>query len=72
MCTQEFGEKNIEGERESTRKTLFRWNDNIKMDLPRSGMGVWIEFPWLRIETVGGHLSGSIKCGELLDWLRTG
>ena len=48
--------RKTKGVRESTRKTLRRWEDNIKIDLPRSGMGVWIELPWLRIGTVGRHL----------------
>jgi len=39
---------------------------------------VWTGSSWLRIGTGGGtfeccnELSGSIKCGELLDWLRSG
>ena len=33
---------------------------------------VWTESSWLRIGTGGGNkASGSIKCGEFLDWLRT-
>ena len=50
--------------------------DNIKMDLKEVGYGVWTGSIWLRIGT-GGRLyehgnepSGSIKCGEFLDWVR--
>ena len=39
-------------------------------------VGAWTGSMWLRLWTGGGHLcnepSGSIKCGEFLDWLRTG
>jgi hypothetical protein len=41
-------------------------------------VGAWTGFSWLRIGTVavtceyGNELLGSIKCGEFLDWLRTG
>jgi hypothetical protein len=31
-----------------------RWEDNIKMDLQE--VGVWIEFSWLRIGTLCGHV----------------
>jgi hypothetical protein len=37
--------RKTKGVRDSTRKTLRKWEDNIKIDLPRSGMGVWIELP---------------------------
>jgi len=48
--------------------------------ISRSGMGggAWIGLIWLRIWTDGGLMecgnepSGSIKCGEFLDYLRTG
>jgi len=39
---------------------------------------VWTRSNWFRIGTGGGHCecgngpSGSIKCGEFLDWLRAG
>jgi hypothetical protein len=33
-----------------------RWEDNIKVDLPEVGWGVWTGLSWLRIETGGGHL----------------
>jgi hypothetical protein len=41
----------------------------------KDAFGMWTEFIWLRIGTCGeifGHRmepSGSIKCGEFLDWL---
>jgi hypothetical protein len=39
-------------------------------------MSVWIGSSWLRIGTFGDEYgnepSGSIKCGEFLDWLRNG
>jgi hypothetical protein len=36
------------------RRPRRRWVDNIKMDLPEIGWGVWIGFTWLRIGTSGG------------------
>jgi hypothetical protein len=33
-----------------------RWEDNIKMDLPEVGCGVWTGLSWLRIETGSGQL----------------
>ena len=51
-----------------------RWEDSIKMDLKRSGMGeAWTGSIWLRMGTGGGLLwmryehMGSIKCGEFLQ-----
>jgi hypothetical protein len=41
-------------------------------------VGLWTGSSWLRIETDGGpcecgnEASGSVKCGEILDWLKTG
>ena len=55
-----------------------RWEDNIKIDLQEVGCGVLIGSSWLRIGTSGGicecgnEPSGSVKCGEFLDWLKTG
>ena len=52
---------------------MRRWEDNIKTDLQEVGCG---GMDW--IETVAGTCtsgdenSGYIKCGEFLDWLRTG
>ena len=53
-----------------------RWEDNIKMDLQEVGCGmdragpgygqVAGTFEW------GNEPSGSIKCGEFIDWLKTG
>jgi hypothetical protein len=51
-----------------------RWEDNIKKDLQEVGKGTGSS--WLRIGQVAGTCecgnepSGSIKCGEFLDWLR--
>jgi hypothetical protein len=33
-----------------------RWEDNIKMDLRKWVVRVWIGSMWLRIGTGGGHL----------------
>jgi hypothetical protein len=33
-----------------------RWKDWVRMDLREIGLGVWIEFDWLRTETGGGLL----------------
>jgi hypothetical protein len=41
-----------------------RWESNIKMDLGKQGLGMWIGSIWLRTGTGG---EGSIKCGEFLD-----
>jgi len=52
--------------------------DNIKMDLLEVDVGLWTGLSWLRIGTDGGtcecgnELSGSMKCEEFLDWLKTG
>jgi hypothetical protein len=68
---------NVRGKRPLGRPRR-RWEDNIKMDLQKVGRGVWTGSSWLRLGTGGGHLwmlywtSGSIKCGEFLDWLRAG
>jgi hypothetical protein len=50
-----------------------RWEDNIKMDLQRVGCRAWTGLLSLRGGHVAGsrecgnELSGSIKCGEILD-----
>ena len=57
----------------------FRWEDNNKMDLQEvicGGMD-WIELAqdrdrWRALVIAVMSLSGSIKRGEFLDWLRTG
>jgi hypothetical protein len=40
-----------EGKRPLGRR---RQEDGIRMDLREIGLGVWIGFDWLRIETCGG------------------
>jgi len=53
-----------------------RWEDNIEMDLREVGCGGidWIEVGQEVERTCeyGNEHSGSIKCGEYLDWLKTG
>jgi hypothetical protein len=50
-----------------------RWEDNIKMDLKRSGMGAQTGSIWLRTGTGGDSCEcsneplSSIKCGEFLE-----
>jgi hypothetical protein len=46
-----------------------RWEDKIKMDLQEvgGGCGDWME---LAQGECGNELSGSIKCGEFLDYLQ--
>jgi len=56
-----------------------RWEDNIKMDLQEVGFGGmdWIELAQRQGQEAGtcecgNEHSGSVKCGEFLDYLRTG
>jgi hypothetical protein len=56
-----------------------RWEDSIKMDLQEVGCGGmdWIELVQDKGQVEGtcecsNEPSGSIKCGEFLDWLKTG
>jgi hypothetical protein len=66
-----------EGKRQLGRPRR-RWEDTIKMDLQEVGCGAWNGSSCLRLRISGGHFkcgnepSGSIKCGEFLDQLRTG
>jgi hypothetical protein len=67
-----------EGKRPLGRPTR-RWEDNIKMDLQEVGCG---GMDWIKLSQDWGQmagscecsnkLSGSIKCGEFLDYLRAG
>ena len=52
-----------------------RWEDNVKMDLQEVGCAGmdWIDLKQGRDTCEwGNESSGSIKCGEFLDWLQTG
>jgi hypothetical protein len=59
-------------------KPIRSWEDNIKMDLQEVGCAVWPLSSWLRIGAGGGHCkcdnkhSGFAKCGEFLNYLKTG
>jgi hypothetical protein len=50
----------------------------LRLVLRKWYVGVWTGLIWLRIGTLadccecGNVPSGSIKCGEFLDWLKTG
>jgi hypothetical protein len=63
----------------SLGRRSYRWEDNIKMDLQKVG------YEQYELDRAGSGLgqlagncecgnepSGSVKCGEFLDWLRTG
>ena len=69
--------------RKSWEKTPLRrhrriWKENIKKDLQKVGWGTWIGLIWLRIGIgwgsfkSGNEPSVSIKCGDFLDYLKTG
>jgi hypothetical protein len=58
------------------RRPRRRWEDNIKMDLRETGFGDvdWIHWAqdrdrWRALVSTAHEPSGSIKCGEFLDWL---
>jgi hypothetical protein len=55
-----------------------RWEDNVMMDLQEVGCGCeeWIGLArdsdtWRTLVSAVRNLSGSIKCGEFLDYLQT-
>ena len=56
------------------RRPSDRWEDNIKMDIQE--VGCWC-MDWIELVQVAGTCecgnepSGSIKCGEFLDELKT-
>jgi len=52
-----------------------RWDDNTKMDLREmrcEGMGRIALAQVVNTCDCGNEPSGSIKCGEFIDWLKTG
>jgi hypothetical protein len=55
-------------------KPRRRWEDNIKMDLQEVGCGGmdWIELAQDMGKWRADRPSGSVKCGEFIDWLRNG
>ena len=64
-------------ERRPVGRPRRRWVDNIRTDLQdvRCGYMDWIGLAqdrdrWRTLEC-GNELSGSVKCGEFLDWLQT-
>jgi hypothetical protein len=57
---------------------MHRWEDNVKLDLQEVGYGCMdrIELTqdrgkWRGTCESGNELTGSIKCGEFLNWLKT-
>jgi hypothetical protein len=56
-----WGDPGVDGR--ILRRIFRKWN-----------VGVWTGLSWLRIEIgeCGNEPSGSIKCGEFLDYLQTG
>ena len=65
-------------ERRPLGRPRLRWEDNIKLDLQEVGWGHGLDLPGSGQGQVadtckcGNEPTGSIKCGEFLDQLRTG
>jgi hypothetical protein len=65
-----------EGKRPLGRPRI-RWEDNIKMDFQKVEWGSWTGLMWRRSGEgtgfcgCGNEPLASIKCGEVLDYLRT-
>jgi hypothetical protein len=61
------------------RRPRHRWEIILGWIFRKWDVGLWTGLGWLRIEAGGGggncecgnELSGSIKCGEFLDYLQT-
>jgi hypothetical protein len=62
------------GGKRPLRIPRHRWEDNIKMNLQQVGcVGMdWIELAQDRDRRRALVNAGFIKCGEFLDWLKTG
>jgi len=61
----------LEGKRPIGRPRR-RWEDNIKVDLQEVDVVVWTGSEVAGICECGNEPSGSIKCGEFFEWLKTG
>ena len=62
------------GGKRPLRIPRHRWDDNIRMNLQQVGyVGIdWIELAQDRDRWWALVNAGFIKCGEFLDWLKTG
>jgi len=62
------------GGKRPSGQDMHRWEDNIKPDLQKVK---WEEMAWISLAQVAGACecgnepSGSIKCRECVDWMRT-
>jgi hypothetical protein len=63
--------------RRTLERLRYRWEENIKLSFEKWNGGMnWIELDqgterWRGLCECGNESSGSIKCGEVLDWLNT-